>query len=251
MVLFWGQIPARAGLTSGASIGWRLAEGIAFRFALPQPSPGPAIVEGATAEVFVRSPIAVKAGSTVMIRLLVEEGERFIDPDGPNVVAEDSLPGRLVVELPLTGDGTTLEHALMLPTRDDNRPELGEQYPPDIGRATARCRVPSEHSEQWLSDCRQRQPPADYGLTVMHWNMQADLCARLSSVVFTENGSGERPWVHNHVPSPAAVPGDDPLGGLADGWSRRLQLYEHAFQRAASRRLGYFFSVVSGSGCWW
>ena len=38
-----------------------------------------------------------------MIRLLVEEGSSFIDPDGPNVVADASVPGRLVLELPLTG----------------------------------------------------------------------------------------------------------------------------------------------------
>ena len=84
-------------------------EGSRIGFVLPDPNPGPAVPEGTAVAIVVRSEVAVEAGRSVLIRLLVEEGERVIDPNGPNVVAEESTPGRLVLGLPLTGDGTTLE----------------------------------------------------------------------------------------------------------------------------------------------
>ena len=182
-----------------------VAEGIAISFALPEPNPGPATVEGAAAVVLVRSPIAVEAGRTVMIRLLVEEGERFIDPDGPNVVTEVSLPGRLVLELPLTGDGNTLERALMLPTRDDDRPEPGSNIrltlvEPQPG---AGYRVSTPSSGYLIAVKDNRLQIMDYCAAL---NMQMDLCARLSSVIFANGSAEERAWNAGHPAG--AVPGD-------------------------------------------
>ena len=42
-------------------------------------------------------------------------------PMVPMRFADESTPGRIVLEFPLTGDGTTLEYMLMLLTRDDDR----------------------------------------------------------------------------------------------------------------------------------
>ena len=195
-----------------------VAEGGRIRFVLPEPNPGPAVVEGTIASVIVRSEVAVEAGRTVSIRLLVEEGSRFIDLDGPNVVAEVSTPGRLVLELPLTGDGITLEHALMLPILDDNRLatastiRLSLPVPPP----GAKYRVGTPSSGYLIAVKDNRRLIMEYCAAL---NMPAALCDRVSDIVFAENGSGERIWNPNHPAG--AVPGDDrsvasPMVGLGD-----------------------------------
>ena len=183
-----------------------VSEGIAISFALPEPNPGPAVVEGATVSIVVRSVVALEAGRTVSIRLLVEEGSRFLDPNGPNVVAEESTPGRLVVELPLTGDGTALEHALMLPTQDGNRSEPGGNIRLALVEPlpTAGYRVSTPSSGYLIA-------VKDNRLQIMNHcealNMPPALCDRVSDIVFVENGSGERAWISDHPEG--AVPGDD------------------------------------------
>ena len=92
-------------------------EGIVIVFASPNPESS--IVEGTAATVLLASEIPFADGEIVMLRLLVEEGQRFLDPNGPNVVSEGS--SQLVLELPFTGDGETKLLGLMLPTHDDDR----------------------------------------------------------------------------------------------------------------------------------
>ena len=178
-----------------------VSEGIAISFVLPEPNPGPAIVEGTAASILVVSPIPFADGESVLIRLLVEEGERFIDRGGPNVVAEELLSGQLVLELPLTGDGTALEHALMLPTQDDNRPEPGgnirlalAEPPPEAG-----YRVSTPSSGYLITAKDNRLQIMDYCEAL---NLGEDLCARLSSVVFANDST----WNASH--QMGALPGD-------------------------------------------
>ena len=102
------------------------------------------------------------------------------------MLAEVSTPGRIVIELPLIGDGNTLEHALMLPTRDDNRPEPGgnirlalAEPPPG---AEYRVSIPSSGYLIAVKD----KPPADYGLlcgteyagSLLRPGVQHQLCER-------------------------------------------------------------------------
>ena len=116
---YFGAVSSAGEMDIGRVDRLEVDEGIEVSFVLPDPNPGPAIVEGMTVSILVVSPIPFADGESVLIRLLVEEGQRFLDPNGPNVVAEGS--SRLVLELPFTGDGAALEHALMLPTHDDDR----------------------------------------------------------------------------------------------------------------------------------
>ena len=115
---YFGSNPSPGEMDIGRVDRLEVIEGGRIRFVLPNPRP--AVDEGTDAAIVVRSEFAVEAGRTVSIRLLVEEGSRFLDPNGPNVVAEISTPGRLVLEYSLAGDGTTLEHVLMLPILDDD-----------------------------------------------------------------------------------------------------------------------------------
>ena len=98
-----------------------------FDFVLPVPNPGPAVVEGTVASIRMRSPIPLAAGQETTIRLIVEEGEHFLDPNSPPVVstmpmvADSALSDRLVLEYPITGDGTAREYVLALSTQDDDR----------------------------------------------------------------------------------------------------------------------------------
>ena len=202
---YFGADPSPGEMDVGRIDRLEAVEGVGIRFVLPEPNPGPGVVEGMAAAIIVRSEVPVEAGRTVEVRLLAEGGQRFLDPNGPNVVAEVSTAGRLVLELPLTGDGSTLEHALMLPTRDDNRPESGDNIrlaladpPPGAG-----YRVSTPNSGYLIAIQDNRRQITEYCDAL---NLVVDLCARVSSVIFTENGSGERAWDASH--RAAARPGD-------------------------------------------
>ena len=104
-----------------------IIEGTVLDFLLPEPNPGPAVVEGMVASIRLRSPIPLAAGQETTIRLIVEQGQRFLDPDSPPVVstmpmvADMGLSARLVLEFTITGDGEAKEYDLALPTHDDDR----------------------------------------------------------------------------------------------------------------------------------
>ena len=244
---YFGGSPSPGEMDIGRIDRLEVFEGSRIRFVLPQPNPGPAVVEGTTASVIVRSEVAVEAGRTVSVRLLVEEGERFIDPSGPNVLAEVSTPGRLVLELPLTGDGTTLEHALMLPIRDDNRLamvstiRLSLPAPPP----GARYRVGTPSSGYLIAVKDNRRLIMEYCAAL---NMPAVLCDRVSGIVFAENGSGERSWEAGHPQG--AVPGDSlsvasPMVGLGDYSCMSMYFSEPI---AAGSDISFQWSLGRGAG---
>ena len=95
--------------------------------------------------------------------------------------------GGLVVELPLTGDGNSLEHVLMLPTQSDNRPEptgiisLALFDPPAAGY---RLGTPSSGYLIAIEGDRGLLPPYCEAL-----NMREALCDRLSGISFVEDVS--------------------------------------------------------------
>ena len=176
-----------------------VGEGIALDFALPVPNPGPTVVEGTVTSIRLRSQIPLAAGQETTIRLIVEEGGHFLDPNSPPVVnstmplvADPALSDRLVLEFAIMGDGEAKEYLMELPTHDDDRID-GDgnillsfaEPPPDaeyrVGTADRGYLIAVEDNEQPLI--------LDAEMLLLWWQLVAQCTADGSGDCFQPRGA--------------------------------------------------------------
>ena len=217
---YFGSVPSAGVQDIGRVDRLLISEGIVLDLVLPEPNPGPAVVEGTVTSIRLRSQIPFAEGSDVTVRLIVEDGGRFLNPDDLPVVsspmpmvADSALLGRLVLEYTITGDVQTQEYALTLPTHDDDRIDrngnivlrLGES-PTDagyrVGTTTGSYLIAVKDNEQLILDAE----------TLLRWWQLVAQC--------TADGSGDcfqpgaaAPSLENHPNLP--LPTQQQLADLA------------------------------------